>query len=183
MSGKPEKRKRRMGKNYTVRKAGMSDLPVLLDLYEAARQFMHTHGNPDQWNDGHPCACDLIPDIEQKILYVVEEDAKIQAAFVYFEGTDPTYVKIDGQWLNDRPYGVGHKVASSRKAKGLGHVMIQYLKDHSEYVRMDTHQDNLPMRRLLEKEGFSHCGTIYLKDGSPRMAYMFDPHQKAETGN
>ena len=27
------------------------------------------------------------------------------------------------------------------------------------------------MQQLLEKMGFTPCGTIYLEDGSPRLAY------------
>ena len=27
------------------------------------------------------------------------------------------------------------------------------------------------MRRMLEKHGFVHCGTIYLQNGDPRVAY------------
>ena len=36
---------------------------------------------------------------------------------------------------------------------------------------MDTHADNAPMRHLLEKSGFSHRGTIYVEDGTPRLAF------------
>ena len=160
---------------YTITKACKKDLNELVILYEEARNFMHTHGNPNQWNDGHPAADDLLKDIEQGILYVLKSDGKIDGAFVYYEGIDPTYLKIDGAWLNNRPYGVGHKVVSSIKRKGTGSLIIDYLKKHSHYVRMDTHEDNLPMQNLLKKEGFVYCGTIYLANGDPRMAFMFDP--------
>ena len=33
----------------TVRKAVRGDLPALLAIYENARRFMQTHGNPTQW--------------------------------------------------------------------------------------------------------------------------------------
>ena len=36
---------------------------------------------------------------------------------------------------------------------------------------MDTHQDNAPMRHLMEKMGFSHRGTIYVEDGTARLAF------------
>ena len=38
-------------------------------------------------------------------------------------------------------------------------------------IRIDTHEDNKPMRRFLEKCGFKFCGIIYLEDGSKRLAY------------
>ena len=38
-------------------------------------------------------------------------------------------------------------------------------------VRVDTHEGNIPMRKMLEKNGFEYCGTIHLLDGQPRVAY------------
>ena len=38
-------------------------------------------------------------------------------------------------------------------------------------MRCDTHKDNLPMRRTLEKNGYTLCGTIHVEDGIPRVAY------------
>ena len=40
-------------------------------------------------------------------------------------------------------------------------------------MRGDTHEDNLPMQRVLEKNGFQRCGTIFVEDGSPRIAYQY----------
>ena len=38
-------------------------------------------------------------------------------------------------------------------------------------LRIDTHRGNVVMRKMLEKQGFSHCGTIYLENGDERVAY------------
>ena len=44
-----------------------------------------------------------------------------------------------------------------------------------ESVRVDTHEGNIPMRRLLEKHGYTACGVITLLSGSEagqkRVAY------------
>ena len=32
-------------------------------------------------------------------------------------------------------------------------------------IRIDTHPGNIPMRRMLEKNGFVHCGSVYLLGG------------------
>ena len=156
-----------------IRKASTQDLPQLDVLYENARNFMHSHGNPSQWNDGHPCSRDLEPDIEKGWLYVIEEDGKIQASFVYYEGLDPTYQYIDGEWLNGEPYGVAHKVASAGLKKNMGDRIIADLKTRSKNLRLDTHADNRYMKHLLERNGFVHCGTIYLANGDPRDAYHY----------
>ena len=36
---------------------------------------------------------------------------------------------------------------------------------------MDTHEDNISMQRLLEKNNFKYCGIIYLEDGNKRIAF------------
>ena len=38
-------------------------------------------------------------------------------------------------------------------------------------LRIDTHEGNVVMRRMLEKQGFMPCGTILLQNGDPRVAY------------
>lgn len=38
-------------------------------------------------------------------------------------------------------------------------------------IRIDTHQDNKSMQRLILKNNFEYCGIIYVEDGSERLAY------------
>ena len=38
-------------------------------------------------------------------------------------------------------------------------------------LRIDTHEGNVVMRKMLEKHSFVHCGTIYLENGDARVAY------------
>ena len=42
----------------------------------------------------------------------------------------------------------------------------------SSNIRVDTHADNKTMQRLIEKNGFTKCGTIYVKNGTARIAYQ-----------
>jgi hypothetical protein len=39
-------------------------------------------------------------------------------------------------------------------------------------VKIDTHRDNIPMQRALEKKGFSYCGIIHIANGDERIAYQ-----------
>ena len=158
-----------------ISKAQTADLPELDTLYEHARHFMHTHGNPNQWNDGHPCARDLSQDIAQGILYVIRENGIILGAFSMKEGEDPTYQTIEGKsWRSDGAASlVLHKVCSSQKRKGIGHEIMTYAKAQGRDLRIDTHRDNRFMKALLQKEGFSELGVIRLANGDPRDAYEF----------
>ena len=39
-------------------------------------------------------------------------------------------------------------------------------------IRIDTHEDNFKMRNLIEKNGYSYCGKIFLTNGDLRVAYQ-----------
>lgn len=159
-----------------VRKARKEDIEILNEIYENARHFMHTHGNPNQWNDGSPTKTDLLTDIDENTLYVLEEDGMIQASFKYYEGIDPTYVYIvHGNWLNDLPYGVIHRVASRALKKGMGDEIIKACKSWKNNLKIDTHPDNKYMQALLSRNDFIQVGQIYLENGDMRLAYQFCP--------
>ncbi len=103
-----------------VRKAQVSDLERILEIYSIARQFMKMTGNPRQWGDTSPRQSLIDGDLENGTGYVVEEEGKVIGCFAMLDGPDPTYAKIyDGEWLNEEPYIVIHRIASD----GTGGVM------------------------------------------------------------
>lgn len=79
----------------TVRKAVRGDLPALLAIYENARRFMQTHGNPTQWPTGYPGATRLTAEIDRGVCHVVTGAGEIQAVFCLISGEDPTYRQIE----------------------------------------------------------------------------------------
>lgn len=156
-----------------IRKTTMADLGILLDLYKNARIFMAAHNNPTQWGNSYPAQALLESDILEGCSYVCEEHGKIIAAFYYRFGTDDTYRKIyNGQWLDDAPYGVVHRITSDGTIKGTASFCLDWALSQCSSVRIDTHRDNHIMQRLLQKNGFTRCGIIYLEDGSERIAYQ-----------
>jgi len=38
-------------------------------------------------------------------------------------------------------------------------------------MRIDTHEDNLGMQKLLRSSGYTYCGVIYLTNGDKRLAF------------
>lgn len=156
-----------------IRKANHSDLEYILPVYAHARQAMRESGNPCQWGDGRPSRETLENDMQNGCLYLLEQDGEIAGAFAFVLGEDPTYRQIEGSWKNDLPYGTIHRLASSGRAHGVFQACIAFCKGRISNLRIDTHEDNQIMRRLLEKSGFSRCGIIYVEDGSPRIAYQY----------
>ena len=105
-------------------------------------------------------------------MYVLAESDRVQAVFLFFVGTDETYLKIEnGSWLSDAPYGVIHRVAAGAGVHGVVGRVVAYCFERIPHLRMDTHADNKAMQHQLEKNGFEKCGIIYVRDGFPRIAY------------
>ena len=150
-----------------VRPATEADLEAVLLIYEGARRFMAQSGNPGQWGTRYPSRETVEADIAGERCYVCEEEGRLYAAFVLVFGEDPTYRVIDGAWKNDRPYATLHRVASSGKKRGMVDVIVKWAFSRHPNLRGDTHERNLPMRRAFER-----CGTIWVEDGTPRIAYQ-----------
>ena len=156
-----------------IRQATHKDLPRAIEIYAEARAYMRAHGNAEQWAGGYPQKDLICSDIEAGMLHVCEEDGEILGVFCYFEGEDPTYGRIDGgKWLNDRPYGVIHRIAVAAHRRGVASFCFDECFSRCRNLKIDTHRDNYPMQRSLEKNGFVRCGIIYLKNGDERIAYQ-----------
>lgn len=156
-----------------IRKAASDDLNILLKLYEHARIFMAQHGNPTQWGTSYPPAAILEQDIANGDCYVCEENGIIHATFYFREGKDDTYARIyEGAWQNTAPYGVVHRITSDGLLRGTASFCLDWAFRQCGNLKIDTHRNNQIMQRLLEKNGFTYCGIIYLEDGSERLAYQ-----------
>ena len=158
--------------SHLIYKARQEDLPKILQIYADARQYMRDQGNPTQWGLTHPAEEILRDDISRQQLYLCTDHNRILAVFAYTPGVDPTYLRIDGgQWLNDAPYGVIHRMAVAVHRQGVATFCFDWVLKQCPNLRIDTHADNIPMQAALEKNGFARCGIIYLHNGDPRIAY------------
>lgn len=157
-----------------IRPAELKDLPLVMEIYEYARAFMRATGNATQWIDGYPSEAFILREIEEGHSFVcTDEQGKILGTFCFIRGDDPTYQSIyEGNWLNDEPYGVVHRLATNGRKKGVAATCLNWCFQRTPNVRVDTHRDNKVMRHILEKYGFQPCGLIYVKNGTERIAYQ-----------
>lgn len=157
-----------------IRKAEISELPALMEIYATAKCFMETHGNQNQWTgDDAVTENTLKAFLENGQLYVGQGEGQLHIAFAYIQGDDPTYgVITDGAWLNDEPYGTVHRLASRGTVKGAVKMIADWALRQNPNLRIDTHHDNTVMQGALVKAGFTRCGIIYLPNGDPRIAYQ-----------
>lgn len=155
-----------------VRRAAYDDLDRMKELFECARKYMKEHGNPTQWKNDRPSTSLVLNDIAKSNSYVIEDDNVIVGTFACIKGIEPTYLQIDGQWLNDDEYVTIHRVASDGSRRGIFNEIIKYCGKFGCDIRIDTHRDNKTMIHLIEKNGFTYCGIIIVDDGTQRMAYQ-----------
>ena len=158
-----------------IRKGTFEDLETVMGLYADARQFMVDTGNPRQWVMRNWPPRELIDqDIAQGKCHVCVDQGEILAVFFYDYGyrIDPCYDVIEeGEWMNDEPYGVVHRIAA-KAGSGAGKFCMNWAFDQCGHLRIDTHDDNKVMQRTLEKLGFTRRGIIHVReDSDPRIAF------------
>lgn len=160
------------------RRTAETDINIIMNIVRQAQAYFKEQ-RIDQWQNGYPNIETINRDIADKNSYVLLKDNNVVAtAAVSFDG-EKTYDMIyDGEWISNDEYAVIHRIAVDNNHKGLG-LSSQTIKKVEELclnkgvhsIKIDTHEENISMQKLLEKNGFKHCGTIYLEDKSKRIAF------------
>lgn len=157
-----------------IRKSTFDDMEDILHIFHIAREYMASHGNETQWGKEHPKVDMVKKDIREGNSYVIEKGREIIGTFTLIFGKDPTYQIIkNGSWHDKKDYATIHRLASKGTVKGVARACFLYATDVIDYVRIDTHENNLTMQAAIEKFGFEKCGNIYLENGSERIAYDY----------
>lgn len=169
-----------MNKDYSIVQALMADRDKIIEILRTGRQMQLESGNLYQWDEYFPSIDQVESDIQSGASFkcVDGRTDSILGVFSLFHRPDPTYKYIDGQWLNDDPYVTIHRLASSGQVRGVGQYCLREVIKRYANVRIDTHEDNAPMRHILVKLGFKAVGTIYLANGDPRLAFHYCQQKK-----
>ena len=163
-----------------IRQANVHDIDSFMALFSEARATIAALGI-DQWQNGYPSLAVVSEDVALNRSYIVEIDGAVVGTFVLILDGEATYDRIyDGEWKtgDSQSYIAIHRVAISvaRRGSGISTAIINYATEVARSMertslRIDTHLGNTVMRRMLEKHGFVHCGSIYLENGDHRVAY------------
>lgn len=165
----------------SFRKASIDDLDLVLDIYNDAINKFEIE-KTFQWTKGFPPNEDSFrSDLINNDIFVCLDNEKVIGVMTCILTGEDDYLEIDGEWLNDEPYLTIHRIAVSKEyyGKGIGYSLISYakefaLKNKLNNIRIDTHELNLDMRKMLERNGFIRCGIIKLrnKNNDLRDAYQ-----------
>lgn len=146
-------------------------LDDILAITDQAKASMAAAGF-NQWQRGYPNRSIWEADIAAGAAYVAVDENGIAGMFRYGNEPEAVYDTLEGTWLTHGPYATIHRcaVASDRRGQGIIAQFFDFacrkaIEDGMISVRIDTHHDNAPMRRALEKYGFTLCGDITLLDG------------------
>ena len=158
-----------------IRLATAKDLPHIMKVIAEGKAYLASQ-NVDQWQLDYPNIHVISSDIDNEKSYVFEDEfGRIIATFMLTNEDEENYHTIrDGQWLTvsspkNPSYIAIHRMATSQSMKkpGTASKMLEFAaqkgrEKNCESIRIDTHPDNLAMKKLLEKSGFKLCGTISL---------------------
>lgn len=161
-------------------KTDIASIDAIIHIISDARSRIGGLGI-DQWQNGYPSRDVITEDIRAGRSYVArDDDGSLCAVFTVILDGEPVYDKIfGGTWaLEGENYLAVHRIAVAGDklrrgvASGVMGFVTQMAKEMGrESVRIDTHEGNAPMRAMLERNGYVHCGSVYLENGEHRVAY------------
>jgi GNAT superfamily N-acetyltransferase len=131
-----------------------------------------------QWQDDYPTRELIAKDIQCGMGYVLDDgDEVIAYAAVVYTG-EPLYEHLVGQWLDDEPYVVVHRLAVAEKMKKRGIATLFMKKvemlsrDKGVFrFRIDTNFDNHYMLNMFKTLGFVYRGSVDYGAHGSRMAF------------
>lgn len=154
-----------------IRKAEMADFDQVMAILKDGRNQLAERGI-DQWQGDYPNPDHVKEDIEHGYAYLAKsEDGETVGTLSIVPAPDTTYDQLDGAWqVETNDYVTIHRVAIHSDHTGRGYASKLYQAVISYFtsgfndvksIRVDTHEDNLPMQHLIKKSGFKRVGTLH----------------------
>ena len=155
---------------YDCRRATVEDMDALLSITARASARLLAAG-VDQWQNGYPNAEFFTRDIAEGSAWLFTHGGRPAGCVTVRHGREKQYDRLFGEWLTppDSAYGTIHRIAVADEylGRGLADEMFQFAEDITvgtgyASIRVDTHEQNGPMRRRLEKRGYTRCGLLWI---------------------
>ena len=157
-----------------IRKCTEKDIDKAVSFYDWVVLWLDRHINYPKWiYKVYPSEETVRESTAAGELYLCEEDGKIVGGFII--NTDPGGNYKAGNWSKDLPEGsymVLHSLAVDPEnyRKGIGSEVIRFCEMKAEEegfqaIRADIVPDNLPSRKMFEKNGFAWVGDADLERG------------------
>ena len=165
-----------MDAEIVVRKANITDLRNICDIYSAAILVMddnHIH----QWDTLYPNEDLLKNDILKNQMYIAEIENQIASVFVLNQENDTEY--DNGNWkYKDSAFMVVHQLCVNPHFQNqrVGTKTMQTLekmlkREGAESIRLDTFSQNPFALRMYEKLGYRRVGEANWRKG---LFYLYE---------
>ncbi|MBI6117433.1 GNAT family N-acetyltransferase [Salegentibacter maritimus] len=149
-----------------IRKAGITDLSEIKSLTEACAKALQEQ-NIFQWNKHYPSREKLQTDIQNKELYVFEEEKVIISIVVLTPKMDKVYQNID--WLTETGNNLYvHRLATHPAywGKAYARKMMDFAEEFAknrnfDSIRLDTFSKNKRNQKFYETRGYIKLGDVY----------------------
>ena len=160
-----------------LRRTTENDVSRVLEIVEQGKAYLKASG-VDQWQNGYPNEAVIVQDITDGYAYVLEMDGEVVGTVALSFDGEPWYDDIDGAWLTEGDFLVVHRMAVHASVRGTD-AASEILKAAGRLceqrgvksIKIDTHEGNVPMQKLVKKNGFSYCGTVILGREGKRLAF------------
>lgn len=151
-----------------LRKITRADFPEVLTLLTEGKKHLKEKNIP-QWQDGYPNEETILNDFNQKQGYVWMKAGKILGYGVLLLEEEKSYEEITGKWLTEKKaYGTIHRFTVKQGSRASDEFLqaLEALGKSlgKESIRIDTHEKNTPMKKLLQRNNYFLCGKIRLWD-------------------
>ncbi|MFA6861813.1 MAG: GNAT family N-acetyltransferase [Bacilli bacterium] len=143
-----------------------------MNIINLAKKMLKTKSG--QWQHGYPNEKLIAFDIKEKRLFGAFEGNTLLALMALIKEKEPSYLKIsNGSWL-DYPCDndlIVHRLAvlEGYHGKKIGQQMLNFAINYAKKnnlisVKIDTHENNFAMKKVIDDCGFFYCGVITILD-------------------
>lgn len=157
--------------------ATLTDLPEILLVIDDGRAALKLQ-NSGQWQDGTPSEQTIRNDIEAHHFYVAKLDNQVIGVLALLDHDVAYDHLLTGTWDDKVPYKVIHRFAVLRPYtnQGVASMMLKAAEqlakmDGVDLIRIDTHEKNLPMTKLLLKNRYQIKGTTLIEGTKLRTVF------------
>ncbi|MCL1963435.1 MAG: GNAT family N-acetyltransferase [Firmicutes bacterium] len=153
-----------------IRKAAISDLPAILQMFQKAIQHLNALGI-DQWDEVYPSPEIHEKDIQNGSLYLCRNGDVLAATFVVNQECDPAYKQ--GAWQYETAaFRAVHRLCVNPAFQNMGvgaqamlaaETLLQ--RQGIESIRLDAFSQNPAALKLYEKLGYAKTGEVHFRKG------------------
>lgn len=165
-----------------VKKAKIENLSKVMEIIDAAKALLKKDGSP-QWQDGSPSIDTLKQDIQNGQCWLLMVGKEIAGTATLLTSDDPHYAIIqDGHWNNTtEQYATIHRIAISSTFRGMSlskfffsNLITLGCQQGIRNFRIDTHEMNQRMQKLITDFDFKYTGIIYVNESEDGRRVAFE---------